>query len=742
MNNPSQHDGVSCDGCEDSAFTGNRYKCLRCVDFDLCHSCYINKIGANSVGSRTSHSIDHPMQLILTHRDFEAAYEGDTTKSYDVCKVASFTCPYCNTTGYSIRSFANHIITVHNEPPSPPVIVMCPICIALPDCDGNREITDLRAHYSTEHANVLNIDNYRSEPARANVVRRPMLARRTPRQTAAANRQTAVGGGTNLLNATPTAQPFGIPWHQLMGDGTIEVDMDEMIRNIPGRTPLGNVATDIQQRLINTQLINSLQAASLGNLTAANLLRSNLSARTAGVSGLSAVASQAGANEYAQPRSATSLLTRQMSVPPLPPSVRPMRLRAIFPVSNEHHQSSSDELEEFDELTEVFDESDADTNQIFANDSDEEERRIEKPKSSEENEEEKQQSGSTSENGQVLKNGETKVEKKSSRRQVSSDDDLNPLTEEEESSLTKTQKDLRRKIDEEEIWKDLSENLSNEEMETLLTALKNDSGFEFDDDEDEAAYQRDRTGRLNDAERAKSTRNGAGNQHHSNQEDKAVSELSQCYLSMQIHVPSIASFGCGFYWEDNRFLSHKRRQSSQNTSTATETKNPEALLAKADKCLAALRTFCGEGADFGGQLKLKNFDSADKSLRRILKAHPLEKLELVPNSYERSNIIEANMLAETSRRLAAETSAVRVDGNEPSPGIPELLPEDGTNAAAATRQSTEETRDEEGDEATTVVNSDEESTDDDDGETSGGAERNEESAVVDILNRPGENESV
>ena len=63
------------------------------------------------------------------------------------------------------------------------------------------------------------------------------------------------------------------------------------------------------------------------------------------------------------------------------------------------------------------------------------------------------------------------------------------------------------------------------------------------------------------------------------------------------------------------------------------------------------------------------------------------------------------MLAETSRRLAAEASAVRVDGNEPSPGIPELLPEDGANAAATTRrQSTEETRDEEGDEATTVVN--------------------------------------
>ena len=61
---------------------------------------------------------------------------------------------------------------------------------------------------------------------------------------------------------------------------------------------------------------------------------------------------------------------------------------------------------------------------------------------------------------------------------------------------------------------------------------------------------------------------------------------------------------------NKKILIFRRRQSSQNTSTATETKNPEALLAKADKCLAALRTFCGDSADFGGQLKLKNFDSA------------------------------------------------------------------------------------------------------------------------------------
>ena len=32
--------GVSCDNCMKSNFTGKRYKCLICYDFDLCSECY------------------------------------------------------------------------------------------------------------------------------------------------------------------------------------------------------------------------------------------------------------------------------------------------------------------------------------------------------------------------------------------------------------------------------------------------------------------------------------------------------------------------------------------------------------------------------------------------------------------------------------------------------------------------------------------------------------------------------
>ena len=56
--------GVSCDTCMKGNFTGKRYKCLICYDYDLCASCY----EAGTASSR--HSPDHPMQCILTRADF------------------------------------------------------------------------------------------------------------------------------------------------------------------------------------------------------------------------------------------------------------------------------------------------------------------------------------------------------------------------------------------------------------------------------------------------------------------------------------------------------------------------------------------------------------------------------------------------------------------------------------------------------------------------------------------------
>ena len=58
------HSGVSCDACGKGGFSGNRYKCLVCYDFDLCGDCYSS--GETGTGK---HSSSHPMQCILTKVD-------------------------------------------------------------------------------------------------------------------------------------------------------------------------------------------------------------------------------------------------------------------------------------------------------------------------------------------------------------------------------------------------------------------------------------------------------------------------------------------------------------------------------------------------------------------------------------------------------------------------------------------------------------------------------------------------
>lgn len=65
--------GVSCDGCMAPNFTGDRYKCLRCYDFDLCARCYAEERKGKKERSRDTnsmHQTNHPMQCIMTQQDF------------------------------------------------------------------------------------------------------------------------------------------------------------------------------------------------------------------------------------------------------------------------------------------------------------------------------------------------------------------------------------------------------------------------------------------------------------------------------------------------------------------------------------------------------------------------------------------------------------------------------------------------------------------------------------------------
>ena len=35
------HDSISCDECKQTALKGIRWKCFSCVNYDLCHNCYM-----------------------------------------------------------------------------------------------------------------------------------------------------------------------------------------------------------------------------------------------------------------------------------------------------------------------------------------------------------------------------------------------------------------------------------------------------------------------------------------------------------------------------------------------------------------------------------------------------------------------------------------------------------------------------------------------------------------------------
>lgn len=50
------HPNIVCDACRKSDIEGMRFKCLKCMDFDLCTNCYMN----------SKHEMNHKFVLLET----------------------------------------------------------------------------------------------------------------------------------------------------------------------------------------------------------------------------------------------------------------------------------------------------------------------------------------------------------------------------------------------------------------------------------------------------------------------------------------------------------------------------------------------------------------------------------------------------------------------------------------------------------------------------------------------------
>ncbi|KAM7363131.1 potassium channel modulatory factor 1 isoform 2-T4 [Cochliomyia hominivorax] len=135
----SRHEGVSCDSCLKSNFTGRRYKCLICYDYDLCADCYEEGV------TSTRHLVDHPMQCILTRSDIELFFGGEMLNSE---QPQSFTCPYCKKMGFSDATLLEHVSSEHTETS---LEVVCPVCAGLPGGEPNLVTDDFAGHLSLEH---------------------------------------------------------------------------------------------------------------------------------------------------------------------------------------------------------------------------------------------------------------------------------------------------------------------------------------------------------------------------------------------------------------------------------------------------------------------------------------------------------------------------------------------------------------------------------------------------------------
>ncbi|UJR08350.1 hypothetical protein I4U23_012621 [Adineta vaga] len=111
----SSHIGVSCDSCLKTNFSGRRYKCLSCDNYDLCGLCYDNNLESQN------HLCIHPMQCILSKTAHELFYGGETISHRSLIKRRiKLLCVLCainpvHGTPTRFVSLADHLVREHDD---------------------------------------------------------------------------------------------------------------------------------------------------------------------------------------------------------------------------------------------------------------------------------------------------------------------------------------------------------------------------------------------------------------------------------------------------------------------------------------------------------------------------------------------------------------------------------------------------------------------------------------------------
>ncbi|KAH8323215.1 hypothetical protein KR067_001401 [Drosophila pandora] len=164
------HRNICCDGCQRRDFRGRRFRCMRCVNFDLCGDCYDRHVETHE------HRVEHPMQLILEPGQQPQAEHllGGADMLEQLHLSNCYTCPYCGLFGHTAKKLIEHVCGQHRLADG---YVVCPMCAGLPAIElvAIRNLSRHLVLNHIEHANMLEPD---TPPLRRFLARSSQRSRR------------------------------------------------------------------------------------------------------------------------------------------------------------------------------------------------------------------------------------------------------------------------------------------------------------------------------------------------------------------------------------------------------------------------------------------------------------------------------------------------------------------------------------------------------------------------------------